>query len=101
MKAKWEYYKINEAKVNEIQEKYNINKLLATILVNRDIEDIKTYLEPTRHDFHNPYEMPDMEKAVDWYNEVEELKEKLEKLNDSIPYTIRQFYNIESYGRFQ
>ena len=43
----------------------------------------------------------DMEKAVDWYNEVEELKEKLEKLNDSIPYTIRQFYNIESYGRFQ
>lgn len=43
----------------------------------------------------------DMERAVDWYNEVEELKEKLEKLNDSIPYTIRQFYNIESYGRFQ
>lgn len=43
----------------------------------------------------------DMEKAVDWYNEVEELKEKLEKLNDSIPYTIRQFYNIESYGVFQ
>lgn len=43
----------------------------------------------------------DMEKAVDWYNEVEELKEKLEKLNDSIPYTIRQFYEIKSYGVFQ
>lgn len=43
----------------------------------------------------------DMKKAVDWYNEVEELKEKLEKLNDSIPFTIRQFYEIESYGRFQ
>lgn len=42
-----------------------------------------------------------MQKAVDWYNEVEELKEKLEKLNDSIPYTIRQFYDIESYGRYQ
>ena len=35
MKAKWEYYKINEEKVNEIQEKYNINKLLAIILANR------------------------------------------------------------------
>ena len=36
MKAKWEYYKIDEAKVNEIQEKYNINKLLATIITNRE-----------------------------------------------------------------
>jgi hypothetical protein len=43
----------------------------------------------------------DMEKAVEWHNEVEELKEKLEKLNDSIPYTIRQFYEIKSYGVFQ
>lgn len=42
-----------------------------------------------------------MKKVIAWNNEVEELKEKLEKLNDSIPYTIRQFYNIESYGRFQ
>ena len=77
MKAKWEYYKINEAKVNEIQEKYNINKLLATILVNRDIEDIKTYLEPTRYDFHNPYEMPDMEKAVERILKALENKERI------------------------
>ena len=41
-----------------------------------------------------------MSKAVDWYNEVEELKEKLDKLNDSIPYAIRQFYEIKSYGVF-
>ena len=41
-----------------------------------------------------------MKKAVDWYNEVEELKEKLDKLNDSIPYAIRQFYEIKSYGVF-
>ena len=77
MKAKWEYYKINEQKVEEIQEKYNINKLLATILANREIEDIKTYLEPTRHDFHNPYEMPDMEKAVDRILKAIDNKEKI------------------------
>ena len=77
MKAKWEYYKIDENKVKEIQEKYNINRLLATILVNRGIEDIKRYLEPTRHDFHNPYDMPDMEKAVDRILEAIENKEKI------------------------
>ena len=77
MKAKWEYYKINEEKVNEIQEKYNINKLLAIILANREIEDIKTYLEPTRYDFHNPYEMPDMEKAVERILKAIDNKEKI------------------------
>ncbi len=77
MKSKWEYYKINEQKVEEIQKEYNINKLLATILANREIEDIKTYLEPTRHDFHNPYEMPDMEKAVERILKAIENKEKI------------------------
>ena len=41
-----------------------------------------------------------MSKAIQWNDEVEELKEKLEKLNDSIPYAIRQFYDIKSYGVF-
>ena len=65
MKSKWEYYKVDTKRVKEIQEQFNVNSLLATILVNREIDDIKTYLQPTRHDFHNPYQMPDMEKAVE------------------------------------
>ena len=77
MKSKWEYYKIDEEKVKEIQEKYNINKLLATILANREIEDVKKYLEPTRYDFHNPYDMPDMEKAVCRILKAIENKEKI------------------------
>ena len=77
MKLKWIYYNTNEEKVKEIQTKYNINSLLATILVNREIEDIQTYLEPTRHDFHNPYEMPDMEKAVERIIKAIENKEKI------------------------
>ena len=77
MKTKWEYYKINEAKVKEIQEKFNVNRLLATILSNREIEDIKTYLEPTRYDFHNPFGMPDMEKAVERILKAIENKEKI------------------------
>ena len=77
LQSKWEYYKIDEKKVKEIQEKYNVNSLLATILANREIEDIKTYLEPTRHDFHNPYEMPDMEKAVERILRAIKNKEKI------------------------
>lgn len=41
-----------------------------------------------------------MSKVIQWNDEVEELKEKLEKLDDSIPYAIRQFYDIKSYGVF-
>ena len=68
MNKKWECYEINEEKVNEIVEKYNVSSLLAKILVNKNIikeEEIKLFLNPTRNDFHNPFLMPDMEKAVD------------------------------------
>ena len=37
MNKKWEFYNINEEKIEEISQKYNLNKLLATILVNRNI----------------------------------------------------------------
>lgn len=43
----------------------------------------------------------DMEKTLDWFTKVEELKEQLSILDDEIPYTIRMFYNIKSYGTFQ
>lgn len=80
MNKKWEYYEANEEKVNEISEKFNISKLLAKILVNRDIvedEKIKVFLGPTRNDFYDPFLMPDMEKAVDRIINAIENKEKV------------------------
>ena len=67
MNKKWQVYESNEIEINKISEKYNLNRLLATILVNRKIkeEDIEIFLNPTRHNFHNPFLMPDMEIAVD------------------------------------
>ena len=68
MNKKWELANPDFKKVEEISKKYNISKLLATILVNRKIDDeekINVYLNPTRNDFHDPYKMPDMKKAVD------------------------------------
>ena len=79
MNKKWEYYEINEEKINQIQKKYKLNFLLATVLANRDInlKDIETFLNPTRHSFHNPFEMPDMEKAVKRILKAIENKEKI------------------------
>lgn len=77
MNKKWQYYETNEDKVDEICEKYKINRLLATIIENRKIEDIDTFLNPTRADFHDPYLLPDMQIAVDRILEAIEQKEKI------------------------
>lgn len=80
MNKKWEYYEAQEEKVEEISNKFNISKLLAKILVNRDIvedEEIKIFLNPTRNDFYDPFLMPDMEIAVNRIIKAIENKEKV------------------------
>ena len=80
MNKKWQIYQIDEAKVEEIAKNYNINKLLATILVNRYIIEqgqIKKFLEPKRNDFYDPYQMPDMEIAVERIMKAIENEEKI------------------------
>ena len=67
MNKKWQIYQVDNEKIEELQKKYNINKLLATIIANRGItgEQINKFLNPKRSDFYNPYGMPDMEIAVE------------------------------------
>lgn len=80
MNKKWQIYQIDEEKVEEIAKNYNINKLLAIILVNRDIieqEQIKKFLEPKRNDFYDPYQMPDMEIAVERIMKAIDNEEKI------------------------
>ena len=80
MNKKWQIYQTDENKVKGIQEKYKINKLLATILVNREITEkskIEKFLNTKRNDFYNPYEMPDMEKAIERIIKAIENKEKI------------------------
>lgn len=66
MKKKWQIYEVEQEKVEKIAKQYNLNKLLASILVNRKLDEseIKDFLNPTRNSFHNPFLMPDMKKAV-------------------------------------
>ena len=80
MNKKWQIYEADEEKIKELQEKYKINKLLATILVNRNITEskqIELFLKPTRKDFHNPFEITDMEIAVERILKAVENKEKV------------------------
>lgn len=79
MTKKWQIYESNNEKIEEISKKYNLNKLLATILVNRKIEEnqIEMYLNPNRKNFHDPFLMPDMEIAVNRILKAMENKEKI------------------------
>ena len=79
MNKKWQLHTADEEKINRIKQKYKVNELIAIVLANREIkeDDIKTFLEPTRADFHDPYMMPDMEIAVNRIIKAMENKEKL------------------------
>ena len=80
MNKKWECFQSNEKIVNEISNKYKVSTLLAKVLVNKNItkkEEIELFLKPTRHDFHNPFLLQDMELAVNRILKAIENKEKI------------------------
>ena len=80
MNKKWQIYETDENRIQEISQKYNLNKLLSTILANRNIineKDIKQFLSPTRKDFHDPFLIHDMEKAVERIIKAIEKQEKV------------------------
>lgn len=80
MNKKWEIYQTNEEKVEELQKKYKLNRLLSTLLTNRGIieeAEITKFLNPKRSDFYDPFGMPDMEKAVERILKAIENKEQI------------------------
>jgi len=80
MNKKWEYYNVDNEVIEEVSNKFNISKLLAKILVNREVieeKQIQMFLNPTRNDFYNPFLLPDMEVAVERIIKAIETKEKV------------------------
>ena len=80
MVKKWQIYETDNEKVNELIKKYNLNLLLATILVNKNITEEKVlnkFLHPTRKDFYDPFLMPDMDLAIDRILKAIDNKEKI------------------------
>ena len=80
MIKKWEIYDSNEQKVKEICEKYNLNKIIGKIIVNRNVtsdEDVRIFITPTRDDFHDPFLFKGMDIAVDRILQAINSKEKI------------------------
>ena len=73
MKKKWELKNKNitesnnDSQKNEIINKYKLGNLVSAIISEKGLseKEIEIFLNPTRVDFHDPFEMPDMKKAVD------------------------------------
>lgn len=68
MNKKWEVCKENKNDIDKISKENGLSNLISSILASRGIiekEDVREFLNPTRDDFHAPFLMPDMEKAVD------------------------------------
>lgn len=50
---------------SEVSQRYNIHPLIAKILLNRNITDFQTFLNPNaENSYHDPFLMKDMDKAV-------------------------------------
>lgn len=67
MNKKWEVNEANDILINQISDEFNVSKLVANIIVNKGLTDsheIEVFLNPRRSDFHDPFLMPDMEKAA-------------------------------------
>ena len=80
MIKKWEVYNSDEKLVDEICKKYNLNKVIGKIIVNRHVvndEDVRIFITPTRDDFHEPFLFKGMDIAVDRIIKAINNKEKI------------------------
>lgn len=50
---------------NKISEEFSVSPVIARIMVNRDVENIKDFLEPDMDKLHDPFLFRDMQKTVD------------------------------------
>lgn len=80
MNKKWEVCQEEEEEILKLASKSNLSPLLASILINRNIdtvEKVEQFVNPTRDDFHDPFLMLDMDKAVNRILNAIEANEKV------------------------
>ena len=80
MNRKWQVNEIDNNEIERIEKNFNISKLVASIIAGKGLktdEEIEVFLHPRRTDFHNPFLMPDMEKAANRIVEAIKNNEKV------------------------
>ena len=68
MNKKWQINEVDDEIVEKIKNEFNLSKLVASISASKGMknqDEIEVFLHPRRNDFHDPFLLPDMEKAVD------------------------------------
>lgn len=68
MNRNWQVNRTNPEFLQYLSSRISISTVLAQILVNRglkDVDSIKDFLYPSFDNIHDPYLLPDMDKAVD------------------------------------
>lgn len=75
----WNIRNIESEKIEQYVAKYGISKLLATMVIAKDIrvEDVDTYLNPNIDKLYDPFLLEDMDKLVDRIIIAKERKEKV------------------------
>lgn len=79
MNKKWKLKENDNSRISDISKKFNLTYIISQKLAEKNLsdEEIEVFLNPTRKDFHNPFDMPDMEKAVDRILSAIDNKEKI------------------------
>lgn len=80
MKKKWIYKNCDEAKVREMADRLGVSDMVARLLVNRNItcpKEAQNFLNPDLSRLHNPFLLPDVEKAVLRVRQAIDAKEKI------------------------
>ena len=79
MNKKWKLKENDNNRIADISKKFNLTYIVSQKLAEKNLsdEEINVFLNPTRKDFHHPFELPDMEKAVDRILKAMDKKEKI------------------------
>ena len=79
MNKTWRLKESDEKRTEEISKKFNLDSLTSSLIANKNLKDkeIEVFLKPARVNFHDPFLMPDMEKAVDRILKAISDKEKI------------------------
>lgn len=79
MNKVWNIKNIEKEKIEEYQNKYGISKLLATMVIAKDIEidNVSNYLNPDINKLYDPFLLKDMDILVSRILKAKENEEKI------------------------
>ena len=101
MKKKWEYMNKTDEEIEYIINKFNVSRLVAKVIANRDFktdEEILNFLNPDISRIYDPYLMMDMDIAVDRVIKAIDNKEKILNYINNIESNNKDIKSLTTYS---